>query len=204
MTNFYKNFGKRFFDISVSISSLIILLPLLITIIVLVFLNFGFPVLFKQERPGLEGKIFSIYKFRTMNNKRDEKGFLLKDSLRLSRFGRILRSSSLDELPSLFNILKGDMSLVGPRPLLMEYLPLYSQEQKKRHLVKPGLTGLAQVNGRNLLSWKSKFELDLIYIHNISFKNDLVIIFKTIKKVIVREGINKNASISAEKFNGSN
>ncbi len=163
----------------------------------------GSPILFKQERPGLNGKIFKMYKFRTMTNETDENGELLPDEVRLTKFGKFLRSSSLDELPEMFNILKGDMSIVGPRPLLVKYLPLYSERQSHRHDVRPGLTGYAQVNGRNAISWEEKFELDIFYVNNSSFMVDLMIFFKTIKKVFDREGISSGTSVTMEEFKGS-
>ncbi len=163
----------------------------------------GSPILFKQERPGLNGKIFKMYKFRTMTNETDENGELLPDEVRLTKFGKFLRSSSLDELPEMFNILKGDMSIVGPRPLLVKYLPLYSERQSHRHDVRPGLTGYAQVNGRNAISWEEKFELDIFYVNNSSFMVDLMIFFKTIKKVFDREGISSSTSVTMEEFKGS-
>jgi len=160
--------------------------------------------LFKQERPGLNEKIFTLYKFRSMTDERDENGELLPDSVRLTKFGKFLRSTSLDELPELFNILKGDMSIIGPRPLLVQYLPLYDEHQRRRHEVRPGLSGLAQVNGRNAISWEEKFNLDVEYVDNISFILDWKIIFLTIKKVFVREGISSDTSVTMEPFQGNN
>lgn len=160
--------------------------------------------LFKQERPGLNEKIFTLYKFRSMTDERDENGELLPDSVRLTKFGKFLRSTSLDELPELFNILKGDMSIIGPRPLLVQYLPLYDEHQRRRHEVRPGLSGLAQVNGRNAISWEEKFNLDIEYVNNISFILDWKIIFLTIKKVFVREGISSDTSVTMEPFQGNN
>ena len=163
----------------------------------------GKPVIFKQKRPGLNEKIFEIYKFRTMTNQKDKNGNLLPDEERLKGVGKIIRSLSLDELPQLFNVLKGDMSFIGPRPLLIEYLPLYNKEQKKRHTVLPGITGLAQVNGRNAISWKKKFEYDVEYVEKLSFLLDLKIILLTIKKVLIKEGITKEGHVSTEKFKGN-
>jgi undecaprenyl phosphate N,N'-diacetylbacillosamine 1-phosphate transferase len=160
----------------------------------------GKPVIFKQKRPGLNEKIFEIYKFRTMTNQKDKNGNLLPDEERLKGVGKIIRSLSLDELPQLFNVLKGDMSFIGPRPLLIEYLPLYNEKQKKRHTVLPGITGLAQVNGRNAISWEKKFEYDVEYVKSLSFLLDLKIIFLTIKKVLLKEGITKKGHVSTEKF----
>ncbi|MCI1590670.1 MAG: sugar transferase [Heyndrickxia oleronia] len=176
-------------DILISLLLLIILSPFILLIGIIVKLNLGSPIIFKQKRPGLNGKPFCLYKFRSMNDKRDSKGRLLPDSQRLTRIGLFLRKSSLDELPQFFNVLKGDLSLVGPRPLLMEYLPLYSEEQAKRHLVKPGITGWAQVNGRNGLSWEDKFKLDVWYVHHQSFILDLKILCLTIVKVVRSDGV---------------
>lgn len=169
----------------------------------LVRINLGSPVIFKQQRPGLNEKIFTMYKFRTMTDERDENGELLPDAVRLTKFGKFLRSTSLDELPELFNILKGDMSIVGPRPLLVQYLPLYNEHQRRRHEVRPGLTGLAQVNGRNAISWEEKFDLDVQYVDNVTFINDWKIIFTTLKKVTLREGINSETAATMEFFEGS-
>ena len=170
---------------------------------ILVRIKLGSPVIFKQERPGLNEKKFTLYKFRTMTDERDENGELLPNHIRLTKFGKFLRSTSLDELPELFNILKGDMSFIGPRPLLVEYLPLYNEHQKKRHNVRPGLSGLAQVNGRNELTWEEKFDYDVKYVENVSFLLDIKLIFKTIFKVFKREGINKSEQITMEKFKGT-
>lgn len=199
----YSKLLKRPLDFILSCCALIVLSPALLLVAVLVRINIGSPVIFKQKRPGRNEKVFNLYKFRTMNNKHDVNGELLPDELRLTRFGKWLRSTSLDELPELFNILKGDMSLVGPRPLLVEYLPLYNEQQKRRHEVRPGLTGLAQVNGRNAISWEEKFQLDVQYIDNISFIGDLKIIFLTIVKVFKREGINSEGVATMEKFKGN-
>ncbi len=194
---------KRLFDFfAASVALLVFSLPLLV-LIWLVKRKLGSPVFFVQTRPGLHSKPFRMFKFRTMTDARDAQGHLLPDSERLTSFGRFLRASSLDELPELINILKGDMSLVGPRPLLMEYLPLYNVRQAKRHDVRPGLTGWAQINGRNALSWEEKFELDAWYVENRSFWLDLKIIFLTIKKVLVREGISAAGEATMSKFTGS-
>ena len=185
----YKTFFKRCFDIVSSGMALIVLSPILLYTGYLVKTRLGSPVLFTQNRPGKDGKIFKMYKFRSMTDERDKNGELLPDTLRLTPFGKKLRSTSLDELPELINIFKGDMSVVGPRPLAVVYLPYYTEEEMHRHDVRPGLTGLAQVNGRNSLSWEEKFAYDLEYVSNISFMGDMKIIFKTIKKVFIREGI---------------
>lgn len=185
----YAKYIKRMLDFILSLVALIILMPLMIVIGVLVRIKLGKPVIFKQERPGKNEKIFTLYKFRTMTDKKDEKGNLLPDSKRLTKFGKMLRSTSLDELPELINILRGDMSIVGPRPLAVQYLPYYNNREKHRHDVKPGLTGFAQINGRNDLQWEKRFEYDLEYINKISFKEDFKIIFSTIKKVLKREDI---------------
>ena len=185
----YKTFFKRCFDIVSSGMALIVLAPILLYTGYLVKTRLGSPVLFTQNRPGKDGKIFKMYKFRSMTDERNKNGELLPDTLRLTQFGKKLRSTSLDELPELINIFKGDMSVVGPRPLAVVYLPYYTEEEMHRHDVRPGLTGLAQVNGRNSLSWEEKFAYDLEYVSNISFMGDMKIIFKTIKKVFIREGI---------------
>lgn len=194
---------KRLFDIFSSLLALIILLPILIIVAILIFLNLGSPILFTQERPGLHGKVFKIMKFRTMLERKDKKGNLLPDDERMTQFGSFLRSSSLDELPSLFNVLKGDMSLVGPRPLLVKYLPLYSNEQARRHNVRPGITGWAQVNGRNAINWDEKFALDIWYVDNISFWLDIKILFLTIKKVIIKDGIAADNHVTMPIFRGN-
>lgn len=199
----YRRIIKRPMDIVLSLIAIIVLSPIILLIAFLVKVKLGSPIIFKQKRPGLNEKIFTMYKFRTMTEKKDENGNLLSDSIRLTRFGSFLRSTSLDELPELFNILKGDMSFVGPRPLLVEYLPLYNLDQKRRHIVRPGLTGLAQINGRNVISWEEKFNLDIEYVDNISFLGDWKIIFLTIKKVCIREGINSETSATMEYFKGS-
>ena len=200
----YKNFFKRFLDILFSLIALICLSPMLITISVLVKIKLGSPIIFKQARPGKNNKIFFMYKYRTMTDEVGEDGELLSDEIRLTKFGKLLRATSLDELPELWNILIGDMSIVGPRPLLVEYLPLYNKEQIKRHEVRPGLTGWAQVNGRNAISWKEKFTYDVEYIENISFLFDLKIFLLTIKKVFYRDGINAEGQVTITKFTGEN
>ncbi len=183
---------KSIVDFIVSIILILVLLPVFIVVSLLVFLKLGAPVIFSQKRPGKNGKTFKMYKFRSMTNEKDENGQLLPKEKRLTSFGKKLRSTSLDELPELFNVLKGDMSIVGPRPLRIEYLPYYSPEQARRHEVKSGITGWAQINGRNVLSWEERFQLDVWYVDNVSFILDLKIIFKTIWKVIKREGVNSN------------
>ena len=180
---------KRLFDCVVSLIALIVLLPIIGVIILLIRQKIGSPVLFKQERPGLHGRSFLVYKFRSMTDERNEDGMLLPDDVRLTSFGKVLRKLSLDEFPQLWNVLKGDMSFVGPRPLLVEYLPLYNVRQAKRHNVRPGITGWAQVNGRNAIFWEEKFELDVWYVENQSFWLDIKILFMTVKKVFVSEGI---------------
>lgn len=187
----YAKYIKRILDLILSLMALIVLMPLMIIIGILVRINLGSPIIFKQKRPGKNEKIFTLYKFRTMTDKRDIDGNLLPDEYRLTKFGKFLRSTSLDELPELINIIKGDMAIVGPRPLLVEYLPYYTEEEKHRHDVRPGLTGLAQVNGRNAISWEEKFLEDLEYIKNMSVKNDIKIIFKTVGKVFKRDGISR-------------
>ena len=201
---FYKQHLKRPMDIVLSFVAIIILAPVFLLITILVRKKLGKPVLFTQERPGLNEKIFKMYKFRSMTDARDENGELLPDEVRLTKFGKFLRSTSLDELPELFNILKGDMSIVGPRPLLVKYLPLYNDEQKHRHDVRPGLTGFAQINGRNDISWQRKFSLDVEYVKNITFIGDWKIIFGTVKKVLIKEGIGAGSSDFVEDFNGTN
>lgn len=194
----YKKYIKRIFDFSLSLLALIVLLPLMFILAVLVKIKLGSPIIFKQKRPGLNEKIFTLYKYRTMTNKKDKNGKLLPDHERLTKFGKFLRSTSLDELPELINILKGDISIVGPRPLLVEYLEYYNEEEKHRHDVKPGLTGLAQVNGRNSITWEEKFKQDILYTKNITFINDLKIILKTIVKVLKREGISQQENVTME------
>lgn len=199
----YKFFIKRIFEFTIALLALLILLPIFLTISILVLLKMGTPIFFIQSRPGLNGKTFKMYKFRTMTNKCDKNGNLLEDKDRLLKFGSFLRSTSLDELPTLWNVLCGNMSLVGPRPLLIEYLPLYSKNQARRHEVRPGITGWAQVNGRNAISWNEKFELDTWYVENQSFALDMKIILLTLKKVIKRDGISHNNHVTMEKFKGN-
>jgi len=194
---------KRIFDLMITIPVFIIFLPVIIITAILVRLKLGSPILFKQSRPGLHGKSFYVYKFRTMTNEKDSTGQLLSDHLRLNSFGKFLRKYSLDELPQLLNVLKGDISLVGPRPLLMDYLPLYSQEQSRRHEVKPGITGWAQVNGRNTISWEEKFRLDIWYVDHYSFLLDLKILLLTLLKVVKSEGINNGEHATMPIFQGA-
>ena len=194
---------KRLFDIIAATTALVILSPVYAITAYKVSKNFGSPILFRQTRPGLDGKPFEMIKFRSMGNAIDKEGNLLEDSKRLTPFGKALRNSSLDELPELWNVLKGDMSLVGPRPLLMEYLPLYSDEQARRHQVRPGITGYAQVNGRNAIGWDEKFKLDTWYVDNQSLWLDIKILFKTVKKVIVKDGISADGEATMSKFTGS-
>lgn len=193
---------KRTFDFITALVALIVISPLVVLLALLVRLFLGAPVLFSQIRPGLHGQAFTVYKFRTMTDEKDASGALLPDDVRLTPFGLFLRRSSLDELPQLFNVLKGDVSLVGPRPLLMEYLPLYTPEQAKRHLVRPGITGWAQVNGRNAISWERKFELDVWYVDNQSFLLDMKILFLTVKKVLIKEGISAQGMETMPRFEG--
>ncbi|MDA1745329.1 MULTISPECIES: sugar transferase [Bacillus] len=199
----YRRFVKRPMDFMLSLIAIIMLSPVFLIVAFLVKTKLGSPVLFKQERPGLNGTIFKMYKFRTMTDEKNENGELLPDSVRLTKFGKFLRSTSLDELPGLFNIFKGDMSIIGPRPLLVQYLPLYNEHQKRRHEVRPGLSGLAQVNGRNAISWEEKFNYDVEYVDNVSFTTDWKIILLTIKKVFIREGINSETAATMEYFEGS-
>ncbi|EAJ4455970.1 undecaprenyl phosphate N,N'-diacetylbacillosamine 1-phosphate transferase [Campylobacter coli] len=199
----YEKVFKRIFDFILALVLLVLFSPLILITALLLKITQG-SVIFTQNRPGLNEKIFKIYKFKTMSDERDEKGELLSDELRLKAFGKIVRSLSLDELLQLFNVLKGDMSFVGPRPLLVEYLPLYNEEQKLRHKVRPGITGWAQVNGRNAISWQKKFELDVYYVKNISFLLDLKIMFLTALKVLKRSGVSKEGHVTTEKFNGKN
>lgn len=196
----YKKYGKRLVDILCALAAIIVFSWLYIIVAVLVRVKLGSPVLFRQERPGLNGKIFSLYKFRTMTDQRDENGNLLPDDIRLTRFGRLLRSTSLDELPEAFNILKGDMSVVGPRPLLKEYLPYYTEEEMHRHDVRPGLTGLAQINGRNTITWEEKFSFDVSYTQNITFLTDVKIILATVLKAVKRSDIRVGSEFVVEKF----
>lgn len=199
----YKNCIKRLLDILLSLTGIILLSWLYLILFILVRVKLGSPVFFKQQRPGKNEKIFTLYKFRTMTDARDENGNLLPDEVRLTAFGKMLRSTSLDELPELFNILKGDMSLIGPRPLLVKYLPLYNEEQRHRHDVRPGLTGLAQVNGRNAISWEKKFEYDVEYVRNLSFLLDCRILLQTVKAVVQREGISSATDATMEAFKGT-
>ena len=199
----YRRHFKRPLDFIMALLGLVILSPLLLVIAVLVRIKLGSPVIFKQPRPGLHEKIFTLYKFRTMTDERDENGELLRDSVRLTKFGKWLRSTSLDELPELWNILKGEMSFVGPRPLLVEYLPRYSAEQRRRHEVRPGLTGLAQVGGRNAVDWETKFSLDIKYIKHVRFLGDLTIFMKTICAVLKKDGIAADSCATMEEFIGT-
>lgn len=201
--NMYKKYIKRILDFLLSAFVLIILAIPLIIVGLLIRIKLGSPIFFRQPRPGKNAKIFKIFKFRTMNNAKDKNGNLLADNLRLTKFGKFIRSTSIDELPELINILKGDMSIVGPRPLLVEYLDLYNEEQKHRHDVRPGLTGLAQVNGRNSITWEEKFKYDIEYVKNVTFINDCKIILKTIQKVVQRDGINATETVTMEKFKGN-
>ncbi|OLU33070.1 sugar transferase [Pseudomonas sp. PA27(2017)] len=194
---------KRLLDICISLCVLVLLSPMILVLWLVIAKNLGFPVLFSQCRPGLAGKPFTMLKFRSMTNGRDSSGELLPDDQRMTRVGRFLRASSLDELPGLWSVLKGDMSLVGPRPLLMEYLPLYSPEQARRHDVKPGITGWAQVNGRNAISWEQKFEYDVWYVDNHSLLLDFKILYWTARKVLIREGISQQGRATMDKFQGS-
>ena len=194
---------KRFFDIAVSFLALVALSPLLVLLAILVRVKLGSPVLFSQDRPGLNERIFKMMKFRTMSDARDSSGVLLPDNERLTSFGALLRTTSMDELPGLWSVLKGDMSLVGPRPLLVEYLPLYSERQSTRHKVRPGITGWAQVNGRNAISWQEKFELDAWYVENHSFWLDMKILLLTIKKVLQRTDIAQDGQATMSKFTGN-
>ena len=192
----YQKYIKRLLDIILSLLAIIIILPIFLIIGIFVLIFIGRPALFRQKRPGKNEKIFTMYKFRTMTNKKDEDGNLLPDELRLTKLGKFLRKTSLDEIPEFINILKGDMSFVGPRPLLVEYLPYYTEEEHHRHDVRPGLNGLAQVSGRNLLNWDDRFKKDIEYVNNITFKNDLKIAFKTILIVLKKEGINSKKTVT--------
>lgn len=201
----YRNFFKRFFDFWIALVALIVLSPILLVVTIwLHFANKGAGAFFFQERPGKNAKIFKVIKFKTMTDERDAEGKLLPDAQRLTKVGRFVRSTSIDELPQLINVLKGDMALIGPRPLLVQYLPLYSPEQARRHEVRPGITGWAQCNGRNAISWTKKFELDVWYVDNISLKTDLKVIFTTIKKVLQRADINSDTAATMEVFDGNN
>ena len=199
---FYERYLKRPQDFICALAALIVLFPVIAVTALLVRIKLGSPVIFTQERPGLDERIFSLYKFRTMTDEKDENGELLPDEQRLTKFGRLLRSTSLDELPELVNILKGDMSVVGPRPLLVKYLERYDSHQKRRHEVRPGFTGYAQVHGRNAISWEEKFDLDVYYVDHVSFLMDWKIILKTVKTVIKREGINSETAATMEEFKG--
>lgn len=200
---FYEKYIKRPQDFCCALAATIVLSPIMAVTAVLVRVKLGSPVIFKQERPGLHGKIFTLYKFRTMTDAKDRNGNLLPDEVRLTKFGKMLRSTSLDELPELINMLKGDMAVVGPRPLLVKYLPLYNEYQARRHEVRPGFTGYAQVNGRNAITWDDKFEKDVFYVDHITFLGDWKIIFQTLKTVIRREGISSGSSVTMEEFKGS-
>lgn len=199
----YQRHIKRPQDFCCALLAIILLSPVMLVTTILVRMKLGSPVIFKQERPGLNGKVFKLYKFRTMTDARDGTGRLLSDEERLTAFGKKLRATSLDELPELINILKGDMSVVGPRPLLVQYLPLYNERQRRRHEVRPGVTGLAQVNGRNAISWEEKFEYDVAYVDNVTFLGDWRIVFRTIKTVLARDGISSDTSVTMEAFKGS-
>lgn len=200
---FYERYIKRPQDFCCALAAIIVLSPVMAVTAVLVRIKLGSPVIFKQKRPGLNGKIFTLYKFRTMTDKKDKNGELLPDEERLTRFGKILRSTSLDELPELVNMLKGDMSVVGPRPLLVKYLPLYNERQARRHEVRPGFTGYAQVHGRNAITWEDKFEKDVYYVDHISFLGDWKIIFQTVGTVLKREGISSETAQTMEEFKGT-
>lgn len=202
-TEMYRKWIKRLLDIILSFVGIFLLSWLYVILWVLVRVKLGGPALFTQERPGKDGKLFKLYKFRSMTDERDENGELLPDEVRLTSFGRLLRSTSLDELPELFNILKGDMSLIGPRPLLVQYLPLYNEEQKHRHDVRPGLTGLAQVNGRNAITWEKKFAYDVEYVRKLSFGLDCKILIRTVQAVFKREGISSATNATMEAFTGN-
>jgi lipopolysaccharide/colanic/teichoic acid biosynthesis glycosyltransferase len=199
----YKNFLKRFFDFLLAFISITLLMPLFIVVTVFLFFDNQGKPFFIQKRPGYNGRIFSIIKFKTMNDKKDENGLLLPDAERMTKVGNFVRKTSLDEIPQLINVLKGDMSLIGPRPLLVEYLPLYNEFQSRRHKVKPGITGWAQINGRNAISWTQKFEYDVWYVENISVLLDIKIIFLTVKKVFVSEGISQKGQSTMEAFRGN-
>lgn len=199
----YQKYIKRFLDFSLSLFALLVLSPFLILFIILGAIIMKGNPFFTQDRPGKDEKIFKLIKFRTMTCETDENGELLPDDMRLTKYGKFIRSTSIDELPELINILKGDMSIIGPRPLLVKYLPLYNEQQKQRHLVRPGLTGLAQASGRNAVSWEEKFAFDVEYVHNITFLNDVKIIFKTVGAVFAREGITSETSVTMEEFKGT-
>lgn len=199
----YEIYLKRPLDFAIALLALVFLSPVYLILAALVRMKLGKPLIFEQKRPGKDGKIFRLYKFRTMTDQRDENGELLPDEIRLTEFGKKLRATSLDELPELFNILKGEMSLVGPRPLLVEYLPLYNEKQARRHEVRPGLTGLAQVSGRNAISWEERFEDDVRYVDHVSFFMDMEILFRTVATVIKKEGISSSTAVTMEAFMGS-
>ena len=194
---------KRLLDLLLSFIVLLLFFPILLVVALLIRKKLGSPIIFKQQRPGLHGELFELYKFRTMTDERDDHGELLPDHIRLTSFGKLLRNISLDEFPQLINVIKGEMSLIGPRPLLPEYLPLYSEEQAKRHLVRPGITGWAQVNGRNAITWEEKFKLDVWYVKNQSFALDMKIFFLTLKKVVVSEGISNQNHVTMPDFEGN-
>lgn len=200
---FYERYIKRPQDFLCALAAVVVLSPVMAVTALLVRLKLGSPVIFKQERPGLNGKVFTLYKFRTMTDEKDTEGNLLPDKVRLTKFGKMLRSTSLDELPELFNILKGDMSVVGPRPLLVRYLPLYNAHQARRHEVRPGFTGYAQVHGRNAISWEEKFDLDVEYVDHVTFVGDWKIILQTVRTVLKREGISSESSVTMEEFTGT-
>lgn len=200
---FYEKYVKRPQDFCCALLALIVLSPIMLIVAALVRVRLGSPIIFKQERPGRYGEIFTLYKFRTMTDAKDENGELLPDDIRLTRFGRFLRSTSLDELPELLNILRGDMSVVGPRPLLVRYLPLYNAHQRRRHEVRPGFTGFAQVHGRNAITWEDKFDKDVYYVDHVSFLGDWKIIFQTVVTVLKREGISSETSATMEAFVGN-
>lgn len=200
---FYEKFIKRPQDFLCALAAIIVLSPIMLITAILVRTKLGSPIIFKQERPGLNGKIFTLYKFRTMTDKKDENGNLLPDEIRLTNFGKKLRSTSLDELPELFNILNGDMAVVGPRPLLVRYLPRYNAHQARRHEVRPGFTGYAQVNGRNSITWEDKFDKDVYYVDHVTFLGDWKIIFQTVSTVLKREGISSDTSATMEEFMGN-
>lgn len=203
--NMYKNFFKRFFDFWISLIALIIISPILLSVTIwLHFANKGAGAFFTQDRPGKDGKIFKVIKYKTMTDERDAEGNLLPDEIRLTKVGKFVRSTSIDELPQLINVLKGDMALIGPRPLLPQYLPLYSPEQSRRHEVRPGISGWAQCHGRNAISWTEKFKLDVWYVDHVSLMTDLKVIFITIKNVLMRKDINSETAATMEAFNGYN
>lgn len=198
----YRAFGKRMFDVLISISALLLLAPFMLIIALLVRKKLGSPIIFKQQRPGKNEKIFTMYKFRTMTNEKGKDGILLPDDIRSTKFGKFLRFTSIDELPELFNVLKGDMSIVGPRPLLVSYLELYSSEQKQRHNVRPGITGWAQINGRNSITWGEKFKHDIWYVQSLNIILDIRIILVTFLKVIKKDNVNASENITMEPFKG--